>query len=457
MSPTLLQFQPIASFPKPWAQQLSKYMGTVSFALERSSARPMPKQFLGVLSSHQHKHGDAFASWWSSLESALRLAKQQGWGVLCAGDAPYSKSVIHACRRLSVPRIELKTCSSQDVFADAVEESQSQDAGLAGRLWVTRTSAEAHASPRVAALPLRDLAVAFLADQAFALQVRKGGKIGELLHMRLACSEIPSASTYVSIQISEHKTKGQLDRRFRNSAENELLDEGAIGWVSKPASKSASSNSRNALDIGGSVRTYQAIASLEHWRRSFDRYLIHCTRARTGAWPDQSEDQFQDELLHRPWQSQPTPLETLTRILSQQRLIATNTCRRSCDFTVCFSAQPIDRLLSMRRYQSHLGRWDWEPYGLMIDREWLIEQGARQVQYVSASQAKTMNHDELAFTQVVGSSANAIDWTVEREWRLTHDVRLGQVPSDKAVVFVPTVLEARSIQHLSRWPVCVTT
>ncbi len=109
----------------------------------------------------------------------------------------------------------------------------------------------------------------------------------------------------------------------------------------------------------------------------------------------------------------------------------------------------------MRRFQSHVARWDWEPYGIMIDRDWLESNGARQVTYIDRATAKQASEEELGFCQVISNESGSQDWRNEQEWRIAGDVRLSQVPFSKAIVFVPTMADARAIQSLSRWPIAI--
>lgn len=111
----------------------------------------------------------------------------------------------------------------------------------------------------------------------------------------------------------------------------------------------------------------------------------------------------------------------------------------------------------MRRFQSHVARWDWEPYGIMIDRDWLERNGAKQVDYIDRARAKEMSDEALAFSQVVSSESGTTDWRNEQEWRIAGDVRLSQVPFSKAIVFVPTLADARAVQPFSRWPIVIAS
>jgi len=277
-----------------------------------------------------------------------------------------------------------------------------------------------------------------------------------LLEKRLGCRDIPAGTTYLSLPTS-------YASKSRQSKPADWLDRGAIGWLN--TRNSDTSVQRFVTDASNfecktSVHTpydgtHLPIFPIRLLGTRASKYLVHCTRSRRGPWPDQSTSQFHDDLMQNPWKAQPTVLETLQRILKQQRLIATNNFRRGNTDTVCFSSNEIAELLSMRKFQSHLARWDWEPYGIMIDRDWLEKNGAKQVSYIDRMTAKQTSDDALAFCQVLSNETHSKDWRKEQEWRIAGDVRLSRVPFSKAIVFVPTLAEAKTIQALSRWPIAV--
>ena len=430
----------IDKFAVPWAQQLPSLIGSSEFRLEQSPEPQSPNGWrpnvwLGILSSHTHKLDYVQADWQASLDSALQLANQQAWGILCASDAPYFDVVAHACKRLNIPYREIRTASA----SPHRKSSNSHDHET---LWLRET--DGYALPP----PLHDRAVAFLSHQLFVIQARKHGKVASLLETRLSQKHLEWGTTYLS-----------LPRNLDLSGGN-WLDQGAVGWLStyaslEPRPSSTQSHTPSNLWLGHSH--YQPILPLRLLASTANRYLIHCTRSRSGPWPDQTRDQFHDELLQSPWPAPPTVLTTLTRILSQSRLIATHQYRRGNKDTVCFSGKELHELLAMRQFRSHLGRWDWEPYGLLIGQRWLIAHGAKPVRYIDRSQAKLITEDEWTYCQTVSDATQGIDWRIEHEWRIPGDIRLSQIPFSEALVFVPTMEEARSLVSLSRWPIVVLT
>lgn len=441
-------FESIEEYPVPWAHVLPSLLGHISFRVEHPPDRNPPRSWLGVVSSHNSQFGFTSSDWQASLLSALHLAQQQGWGILCPTAAPYSESILHACRRLRVPwlEMEIEDRSGRPKSHHGPSEQRTPSC-FQGRIVLGKDPQD------VSPIPLHDRAAVFLADHLFALNVRTGGKIAQLIETRLEKDEFQDGSTYISL--SSRKPRTSTD------SSQDWLQRGAIGWIAIDRASGRESDRPEDRPEDDSIleatipSTLQPILPLRCLIGSQRKFLIHCTRARRGPWPDQSLAQFHDELLHSPWLQYPDVIASLKRILLQQRLIATRYCRRGDMETVCFSEVPIDQLLKRRRFQSHLSRWDWEPYGIMIDQEWLMEMGVKQVSYVDRAQAKKMSDGQLTYSQIVSNRTTSQDWTAEKEWRLAGDLRLTHVPFSKAYVFVPSMAEAVAIQHLSRWPIAV--
>ena len=87
--------------------------------------------------------------------------------------------------------------------------------------------------------------------------------------------------------------------------------------------------------------------------------------------------------------------------------------------------------------------------------ELLQSWGARPVIYGDEASWLRLDTAHRPYFQKRGTSDEAIDWRVEKEWRIAGDVDLSKVAAEKAVVFVPSQAEAEQIAQLSRWPVLV--
>ena len=434
---------PILDFPIPWSAVLATHLGSIAFRIKHPSFVPIPSEWLGLVSSHDSKHGYASLDWQESLLSAMQLANRQGWGILCARDVPYAEIIIHACKRLQVPYRLVFTTRSPENEHDRRPASDAENALDFSTLALLCDESSTNEN-----IPIHDIASVFLANHLFVLELKEGGKIARLLDARLRCKEIPPGSTFLSL--ARNRTV-----KTTRPEKSDWLDRGAVGWLNTRSREPLTSPIPLVSAEPFFGRTYQPIFSIRMLNNTESKYLVHCTRSRRGPWPDQSITQFHDEVLQNPWKEQPSVFETLQRILRLQRIIATNRFRRGKTETVCFSNNDIMSLLSMRKFQTHLARWDWEPYGIMIDREWLERHGAKKVSYIDRATAKQTIDEALTYCQVMADDAGSRDWRTEREWRIAGDVRLSQVPFSKALIFVPTLAEARLLQPISRWPIVI--
>jgi hypothetical protein len=111
----------------------------------------------------------------------------------------------------------------------------------------------------------------------------------------------------------------------------------------------------------------------------------------------------------------------------------------------------------LRQYRQHRHRWDFEPYGICINRDWLYDRGSREVIYGDDATWNDLAKNSRPFFQKRMSRPNTngdmIDWSVEHEWRSLGDVPLAELSANDALVFVRTIEEAQRIAEFSRWPV----
>ena len=175
-------------------------------------------------------------------------------------------------------------------------------------------------------------------------------------------------------------------------------------------------------------------------------FLAHCTRA--GIADDVHQ------LMRTRWAHAPTSaLSTLLTIVQSKTLYGSNRWNRTNRECISFSAVPLPELIARRRFQSHLGRWDWEPYGLLIRRDLLKQLGARPVVYGDESTFAGLPTADQCFFQPVGKKQ---DWSQEREWRLAGQLHLDRLPAGSLCLFVSSRKEALQLARLSRWSVLWT-
>ena len=284
-------------------------------------------------------------------------------------------------------------------------------------------------------LPLRDSIEVHESDQLLVLHARHGGNLEGLLRSRLTEQDDGKGRMFLAMG-AEHLVPRDVAQP--------LMDRGALGWLLM------GDDSRQCPLIGHDAKP---IAPILTELPNPERFLTHCTRRSKGAWPDQDADDYLNELILGAPTKDRSSLAALGRIVSMQKLLASELSIRGAARVVSFTAATLTDLHSMRVFRPHRGRWDFEPYGISIDVDWLVKRGAREVVYGDDKLWQEMSTEDRPFFQK--STSDSIDWTVEKEWRVPGDLDLAEVPTDGAVVFVPNESEARHIAQVSRWPVVI--
>ena len=189
-------------------------------------------------------------------------------------------------------------------------------------------------------------------------------------------------------------------------------------------------------------------------RREIDSsdWLVHCTRECSGPWPGQSSDNYLDDLILGRASADHSVGSTLRRILIERRLRAVSRPVRGAARAVSFTASPLEELATRRIFRTHRGRWDFEPFGLAISRDWLIARGARPVVYRSRSQ---LVGDDPFEQPARSHGAGNLDWTAEHEWRHPGDVDFSQLPPKNGLVLVESDSDVAAVAGHTRWPVLV--
>ena len=187
-------------------------------------------------------------------------------------------------------------------------------------------------------------------------------------------------------------------------------------------------------------------------------FLSHTTRSCPGPWPAQSPTEYFDALLDESPDADHSALATLKRIIGLRLLRASSRLIRGGFPMVCLTQTPLTDLPRLRQFRAHRTRWDFEPFGMCINREWLQERGARPVVYGDEVTWERLADTDRPFFQFVqradtDDKRHVVDWTVEQEWRHAGHLDLQALPADAAYVFVPNFEAARVISRISPWPV----
>lgn len=347
--------------------------------------------------------------WLLGLRGALRKIADEGARLILSEGTAGSDFVRRAAARLRIPIIEA---------AVAADDDRSDD------------------------LPACDRAVIEAAEIVYVLQLRAHGNIHRLLQERAE----QGREGMILVDIPGLQTE---------SLQRELCLQNAVKW--RPAEdqcrplESFAESGADGTDRSKSTRdgvyTIVPFPSVEEWD-----FLVHTTRACPGPWPDESFDQYADSLLDSRRDADHSTLSTLRRIVTQKRLIASNRTIRGGYRVVSLTACPLLYLPALHRFRRHRVRWDFEPYGLCLRRDWLQSHGVQPVQYADEARWNTLSDAERPFFQLA-TGDSGIDWTAEQEWRAVGDIELADIPAEDILLFVPDFQSAKSLSQVTAWPV----
>ena len=382
---------------------------------------------VAIVGSQRIRHPEWSQAWRSAIEAALLNAKKQHKIVLYSSENTLGQWIAQFAASLQVQCASIRFADEPDAATDNHIKLSSIDPDIE----ITRLQSVA---PELQSLPLVDRGVFALSDEIWTLEVARASKTQALIELWKSANhrntqnielEIPSISSNDNV-LNKQKF-ATVERQVHAAVIPQRM-------MSKALWKTA------VISIGD-------VAASE--------YLIHCTRGRDGKFANQSSIAYSAEILLQPADVDATPLETLRQILSQRRIVATSYLQRSDMASVSFSAVPLLELLKRRKYQSHLRRWDWEPYGLAIKRQCMVEKfAAAEVLYQEASEFEKLSQDRRWLFQSTSTSSKR-DWSAEREWRCVGDVRLIKLKPTDGFVFVPSEEAAVALAKISPLPIVV--
>lgn len=449
-------------WPRPWQREVDQLLGA-RFYFTLASWCTSNSKFVSIVSSQIGRHGQHLADWPSLIDAALQSCQRTGEHPLIVEHTTLATSTKQYAERAHLASLHVVVGKANQV-AQWLQKlfEQLLEANSSGLLpaWLNEhrnqlllSPPESNSGNEIA--PLQDRMAFALADRVIVLSVRAGGNISELVKFRLSSEGFPAGTLFLVAP----KTKSSHD--FEH-----WLEMGAVGWLLQRKNYwraqgyshcvRHSQHSAKSIAITGTTLSFPMPKSwLEKAPADAWAFLSHCTRGNSGPNPEESIEQFRDRIWQAGQIEAGESLLTLMKIVSSERLLGNSRITRTSQRCVSFSAVPLPQLLARRKFQAHLGRWDWEPYGLMFKRASLAALGARPVIYGSQADYESLAASEQPYFQPNASATKSRekDWSLEREWRLLGDLDLKQLDPSSLVIFTATQAEAAQLARHSRWPV----
>lgn len=442
-------------------------------------------KYCSIACSRVGRGGSQLPQWPSLLDWALRMIRRDQLTLLAIPETTLYDPTVAYAAIAQLPLIQLRLPpakfdrqpgdhASSATIRWLVDRLSSSAAGAPASDWHNRLEVSPQCSPVISiesdinSYPLQDRFALALADRVFVLSVRRNGKLFGLIQRRLSDPSFSPGSLFVACPDgstaadSGHRTvdDSRADRRNENQQNNRhhirwLMDQGAVGWlVLSPPQPIEIPWQSSCTKRPGGLATHQICVPADRlWESDQEswEYLAHCTRGWRGALPQESEISYLLRLWHQGNTPSGHPLLTLIKILDDGYLRGTTWLTRGRDASVSLTAVPLKELLSRRSFRSHLGRWDWEPYGLLFRRQHLTQ--ARPVTYAPASEYQQLNPTDQAYFQ---PSDSKYDWSAEKEWRVLGDINLRCLPPSAVTAFVRSRREAIQLARVSPFSVIWT-
>ena len=401
--------------------------------------RGMPQgEWVGVVSSRLGRFLDERREWFSGLRQTCKRLDPDHM-MLATVEKTSTCPFLERCSQLfQIPLLRFELPRSRRIPAGWFpprQHAQSRAPASAAFTWPAVVSPRLDHGPGCEA-PARDTLLVAASDRLCVLRMRSGGNIERLVRRRIE-GEPGGREPVISLLIGAELVPERLARTLPGTTWLEVEGERPRGTTCVP--------------LGTRGQPARILAPSEVVA---DDHLIHCTRHAAGPWPDELVDDYHDALILGRDDADHGALATLARVVRGRKLLASSQAIRGGTPVVCFTAVDLLQLGTLHAFRAHRGRWDFEPYGICIERRWLETRGTRRVRYGDASLWDQLAPSERPFFQKRrGGAGGQLDWTVEREWRHVGDIDLTDLPPDAAVLFVPTMEEARQLNQLSCWPI----
>ncbi len=475
-------------WPRPWGNTLANYIGQRLY-LSHAEHFTHSRRLTAVVSSALGRGKQQLRSWPLLLDHALQHIARHGQRLLLVPRTTTCTEAAEFAQRARVPVLRAIVDNIDQVLhgeAPAADDECTWDVDS----WLSRSLDTAHAArdnllispPWLVEqqpafeewnrVPLQDRVSILLSDSVMALRVRYGGTVARLLKERLTAPEYLPGSTYCAVT-PPNATEARAASSTRPVPTSVLMESGAVGWFllnrshreldwSLPCNQSRPATQQIVVRLPQDITA----GTNDSTERSCDDtdwpWLSHCTRGASGPRPTESQAQYRDRVWLAGSEDAADPFQSLMRICCTQQLCGSTWTTRTDQPSVSLSAVPLPELLSRRVFRSHLGRWDWEPYGVAVRREWLLELGGQPVIYGAEQDYKQLDESQRPFFQPRTGSpsrkrgespSTENDWSLEQEWRLLGNLNLQCIPPEKWFCFTRTAREAQQLSQITSCPV----
>lgn len=166
-------------------------------------------------------------------------------------------------------------------------------------------------------------------------------------------------------------------------------------------------------------------------------YFYHYTRSRNKPWPGEGWDSYFNDLSGHgvpvPYQAS----DALLRIITQKKMYASASLIQGGEAVICFTELEPPQMIRFFHWQAHLRRYRFEPYGLGIKKDVMMELGIEKVVYIDRKPKEKYGLKKSYLYQSKGHSRYTPSWAEEMEWRLSGHLDLTSIRNDDLLLVLP--------------------
>ena len=295
--------------------------------------------------------------------------------------------------------------------------------------------------PSLSRLPLADRLLFALASRVCVLSRRRGGHVESLIRHHIADGDRAEVLVFVAEDFCGNSKRQET---VSQSTVVRWIVQSLVADDDRVASSRGGSGAAGAgpadrhrclhreapgIPAGDSRGGSGPLIQPEEW-------LLHWTRPRPGPWPNQSREDWMDELILGCRTADRSALACLLRIVGEGLLRASSEGIRGAFPVISFTEVPLGEFRRRRVFRGHRHRFDFEPWGIAIRRDLLQRLGARPVIYGSEDDWQELSAAERPFFQKAADDQSSTDNRAEREWRLCRDLSLAAIAEVDWCLFV---------------------
>lgn len=426
---------------------------------------------LSIVSSRLSRRLDLEQRWFDLFRTSILHAVEEMHSIVVVRGTATAEVTFRAAVLFGLPVIECeyspavdsgKVLSPEEWLESChgrfLKEPKSEQFGVpVFRIWVSpelssADSSELTASPGFSA-PDPDSTAFQLATRVVVLSCRKGGNIQTAIRRHLESQRHLTVPVIVAAEAS-----------------NALVPEFGIpdGWVPWIVDQEISSRLQSPLAQKFRQGLPEEESHGDAWEEGPDEdggmendplshpedWLCHWTRAAQGPWPDETRDDFLDQLILGCASADRSALAAILNIIRTKKLRASSLGIRGGYAVVSLTEVPLREFRQRRVFRKHRHRFDFEPFGIAIRKERLKLLGVRPVVYGTDEDWKALDEETRPFYQKAtrDSSTSNVD---EQEWRVSGDVVLADLLAEDVVIFTDLPEQQELLKQCTVWKVIV--